>query len=144
MNCPKCKSEKYVKNGIVKERQRYKCKQCSLNYTVEFKAGIKPEYKRLALMMYLEGLGLRSIGRILGVSAVAVMNWIKHIGLKAGDLPMGKVSIKEVEIDEMHTYIGSKKTKDGYGWLLIRWNENGYNMYVATEQPIRETGFGKK
>ena len=26
MNCPKCKSEKYVKDGIIKGKQRFKCK----------------------------------------------------------------------------------------------------------------------
>lgn len=142
MNCPKCKSKEYVKNGVVNTRQRYKCKRCSLNYTVEHKAGIKPEYKRLALMMYLEGMGLRSIGRIIGVSNVSVLKWIKSFGVKAGELPTKGAPIKEVEIDEMHTYIGSKKTKNGFGWLLIKWDENGYSSYVATEQKIRETNFG--
>ena len=144
MNCPKCKSTEYVKNGIVNNRQRYKCKHCSLNYTVEFKAGIRPDYKRLALMMYLEGMGLRSIARILGISAVAVLKWVRNFGIKAGDLPVQKGVLKEIEIDEMHTYIGSKKTKDGCGWLLIKWDENGYNMYVATERPILEINYGKK
>ena len=142
MNCPKCKSEKHVKNGIVNDRQRYKCKQCSLNYTVEYKSGIKPEHKRLALMMYLEGMGFRSIARIIGVSYVAVFNWIKAFGIKAGDLPAKGPPVKEVEIDEMHTYVGSKKTKNGYGWLLIKWDEDGYSSYVATERPILETTYG--
>ena len=142
MNCPKCKSEKHVKNGIINNRQRYKCKHCSLNYTVEFKAGIKPDHKRLALMMYLEGMGFRSISRIIGVSYVAVFNWIKAFGLNAGELPVKGSPIKEVEIDEMHTYVGSKKTKNGYGWPLIKWDENGYSSYVASERKLRETNFG--
>ncbi len=143
MNCPKCKSDQYTKNGIIKGRQRYKCRKCSLNYsTVEYKAGIKPGYKRLALMMYMEGMGLRSIGRIIGVSNVTVLNWIKNFGIKAGELPTKCEPIKEVEIDEMHTYVGSKKTKNGCGWLLIRWDENGYSSYVAIEQKIGETNFG--
>lgn len=142
MNCPKCKSTKYVKNGMVKDRQRYKCKQCSYSYTVEYKAGIKPEYKRLALMMYLEGMGFRSIGRIIGVSNVAILNWVKSFEIKAGELPVKGPPVKEVELDEMHTYIGSKKTKNGYGWLLIRWDENGYNTFVATERKIHATDYG--
>ena len=35
MNCPKCKSEKKVKDGIVKNKQRYKCKGCNYHFTVE-------------------------------------------------------------------------------------------------------------
>ncbi|WP_444876536.1 transposase-like zinc-binding domain-containing protein, partial [Bacteroides heparinolyticus] len=29
MNCPKCKSELKVKNGVIKGVQRYKCKDCN-------------------------------------------------------------------------------------------------------------------
>ncbi|OAV70330.1 hypothetical protein Barb6_01785 [Bacteroidales bacterium Barb6] len=28
MNCPKCSSEKKIKSGFAKGRQRYKCKKC--------------------------------------------------------------------------------------------------------------------
>ncbi len=53
MNCPKCNSSSHNKNGIVGGRQRYKCHDCGYNYA-------------------LEGLGFRSIGRVLGVSHVSV------------------------------------------------------------------------
>ena len=142
MNCPKCKSEQHVKNGVINGRQRYKCKKCSLNYTVEWKAGIKPEFKRLALTLYLEGMGFRGIGRVIGVSYVAVYNWIKDFGIKAGELPQKGEPVKEIELDEMHTYIGSKKTKNGCGLLLIRWDENGYSTFVATERKMRATNYG--
>ncbi len=79
MRCPRCKSDQRVKDGIVKGRQRYQCKACGFRYTVEYKSGITPYFKRLALMMYIEGLGFRSIGRILGVSNVAVLNWVRDL-----------------------------------------------------------------
>lgn len=144
MKCPKCQSEQYVKDGIVKGKQRYKCKDCSFRYTVEYKAGITPYLKRLALMLYLEGMGFRSIGRVLGVSNVAILNWIRAFGLKAGELPEIKEDIKQVEIDEMHSYVGTKKTKDGSGLLLISWEEGGYNVLLATGQQKRVTGYGKR
>jgi len=31
MNCPKCKSDSYCKDGFVQGRQRYKCKKVLLN-----------------------------------------------------------------------------------------------------------------
>ena len=34
MQCPKCKTEQYVKHGIVKGKQRYQCKSCKYTYTV--------------------------------------------------------------------------------------------------------------
>ena len=81
MRCPKCLCEERVKSGIIKGRQRYKCKECKCNYTVELKSTAKPlSVKKQALHLYLEGLGFRSIGRFLGVSNVSVLNWIKSFG----------------------------------------------------------------
>ncbi len=58
MDCPKCRSSKFVKNGIAGGRQRYKCKNCGYNYTVKRKSDVKPkEIRRLALVMYFGGLG---------------------------------------------------------------------------------------
>jgi transposase len=71
----------------------------------------------LALTLYLEGLGIRPIGRILGFSHVAVYNWIKSFGEKIEGVKQKKATI--VEIDEMHSYVGHKKTIAGSGWLLI-------------------------
>ena len=84
---------------MVKEQQRYKCKQCGRNYTVQKRSGeIPEEIRQQAQDMYLEGLGFRAIGRILKVSHTAVYYWIKQAG-KALDLP----------VDELHTYVNKKK-----------------------------------
>ena len=79
INCPKCKSEYYVKSGIVKGRQRYQCKDCNYFFTV-MKEGknIDPYYVVKAIQLYVEGVTLREIERILGVSHVSVMNWIRQ------------------------------------------------------------------
>jgi transposase-like protein len=37
MKCPKCISKESVKSGIIKGKQRYKCKECGCNYTVKYK-----------------------------------------------------------------------------------------------------------
>ena len=119
MDCPKCKSSEHTKDGIIKLLQRYKCKKCNYRYTVEKKSNLKSEEtKRLALEMYLEGLGFRSIGRILKISYGTPYKWIKEMGEKVS-LPKSTEPTEIVELDEMHTYIMSKKTTVGYGLLLI-------------------------
>ncbi len=126
--CPKCKSENRSKDGIVREKQRYRCKECNYRYTVERREAKEstPEIRKLALKLYLEGLGFRSIGRILEFSHVAVYHWIRAFGAEIVSLgDSGSASI--VEIDEMHSYIGSKKTTVGYGLLLIDL-ENGLSI----------------
>jgi hypothetical protein len=70
------------------------------------------------LELYLEGLGFRSIGRLLNFSHVAAYNWIKEFGEKLEELK-SSTSIKVVELDEMHTYISQKKIVVGSGLLLI-------------------------
>ena len=119
MICPRCKNTQNTKDGIVRFKQRYKCKQCNYRYTVEKKSDVKSkEVRRLALQMYLEGLGFRSIGRILKISHVTVYYWIKQWGNDVS-LPTKDQPLEIVELDEMHHYIGNKKTTVGYGLLLI-------------------------
>ena len=97
----RCKSG--LKVGIVQNRQRYKCKSCGYYYSVEKKSDVKSaSTKRLALEMYLEGLGFRAIGRILRVSYVSVYNWIKAYGQTASAL-QSQEAISVVELDELHS-----------------------------------------
>ena len=117
MNCPKCKSDHFVKDGIVKCRQRYLCRKCNYRYTVPFK-GKSIDIKKFALVLYLEGLGFRSIERIINVSNVTVMRWIKSFGKEVELIRREDRELEIIEMDEMHTYIGSKKTIVGYGLLL--------------------------
>ena len=116
--CPRCKSNLSIKSGMVNKRQRYQCKECAYHYSVVQKSDTSTEpQRRLALSLYLEGLGFRSIGRILGFSHVAVYHWIKDFGEQIDRLKQEEASI--VEMDEMHSYVGNKKTIAGSGLLLI-------------------------
>ena len=134
MDCPKCKCTEHNRDGIVRSLQRYKCKQCNYRYTVEKKSNLKSdETKRLALEMYLEGLGFRSIGRILKISYGTVFKWIKEWGEKVS-LPKSEKPIEILELDEMHTYIMSKKTTVGYGLLLIDLEKGMSILCVETGQ----------
>ena len=132
MNCPKCGSTKHCKDGIVKGRQRFKCKQCNYHYTVEQKSDVKSiDIKRLSFEMYLEGVGFRSIGRILKISYGTVFQWIKKWG-ENSELPKRNEAIEVVELDEMHTYVSQKKTAGGYGLLLTDMEKGISLLSVAT------------
>ena len=98
------------------------------------KSTAKPKsLKKQALHLYLEGLGFRSIGRFLGVSNVSVLNWIRDFGAKVQDLHITGQQIEMVEVDEMHSYIGSKKTAVGYGLLLTDMGKDSSTSLLATE-----------
>ncbi len=141
-SCPKCKSKNFRKDGIVKSKQRYLCKDCKHRFTVG-QIGKPNDLKRNALVLYLEGLGFRSIGRYLNVSHVAVFNWIKSFGEKLDEF-RNPGDIDVIELDEMHTYIGSKKTTAGYGLLLIEMGIGSSIVKLAQEEPKLEKGSGKK
>ena len=132
MNCPKCNSGKHVKDGIVKGKQRYFCKECKYRYSVKH-LGKPIELKKAALYLYLEGLGFRSIERFLKVSNVSVMNWIKGFGKEIESLRKTDGTIEIVEMDELHTYIGLKKTTFGYGLLLIDLENGTSTLSLARE-----------
>ena len=131
--CPGCGSADRTKDGIIKERQRWKCKGCNKRYTVERPSDVQPpETKRLALELYLEGLGFRAIGRVLRVSYGTIFGWIKDYGGKAAALK-SEQSIEVVELDEMHTYVSNKKNTSGYGLLLIDMESGSSLLSVDAE-----------
>lgn len=144
MNCPKCKSDRKVKNGVLKGVQRFKCKNCGFNFTVEYKSTSKPiDTKKFGLMLYLEGLGFQSIARLLNVSHVAVIKWIKKYGEQLKELKSDK-PVKIIELDEMHSYIGAKKTIDGFGLLLIEKEDVSLISLLGTEVPKQDKSSGIK
>ena len=119
MKCLKCSSEAIIKNGFMKGLQRYKCKNCSYQFTQETPRGKPLKDKVLALTLYLSGLSMNMTGQIVGVSAQSVMRWIKMFYDKYAEMPLPEGSIQEVEIDEMHHYLSKKNTFSGSGKLLI-------------------------
>jgi transposase-like protein len=139
--CPGCGSADRTKDGIIKGRQRWKCKGCNKRSTVVRPSDVRPpETRRLALELYLEGLGFRAIGRVLKVSYVTVFGWIKEYGRKAAELK-SEQALEVVALDELHTYIGNKKATAGYGLLLIDMASGSSLLSVgaAERQPARNS-----
>ena len=100
-------------------------------------------WKRRAVHLYLEGVGFRAIGRILGVSNVSVMHWIKALGealepLRASRAP---VSSPVIEWDEMWHFVG-KKRSCGYGLLLTDTEASRLIVNLAHALPLLGDGCG--
>lgn len=108
MHCRKCGSEAFVKNGFVAGVQRYKCKECGFQFTRETPHGKPMKDKILALVLYLSGLSMTMIGKIIGVSTQSVMRWIKMFYDKFVENE-SQANIEEIEVDEMVSYINKKK-----------------------------------
>jgi hypothetical protein len=83
----------------------------------------KEKKRRFALSMYLEGLGFHYTARVLGVSHVSVINWARKYG-EGLEIIRNPHPCKVMELDEMHSYTGHKKTAAGFGLVLIEKREN--------------------
>ena len=70
---------------------------------------------------------------------MTVFNWIKNFGEKREKLRSDQ-DIEVVEIDEMHTYIGSKKN---YCWIWIAVDRN-WKQFINCEVGTRGTETGEK
>ena len=113
--CKKCGSGESVKNGIVKGKQRFRCKNCGCN----FRGGDSRTNERVAakkamcILLYAMAKGsFRMMGRMFGRSHSLIYRWVRAFGeaLPEPDVPGG---VKEMEFDEMWHFVGSKKT--GFG-----------------------------
>ncbi len=117
--CPKCASFERHKDGKAHGTQRWKCKGCGCRYTKSTERGYPPQTRWLGVKLYLEGLGFRAIGRILKVSNVAVLKWVKKAAAQLrAERPAYDATARIMEIDEMWRYVGGKTSRSGYGWLL--------------------------
>lgn len=77
INCIKCGSKEYVRNGRVFGWQRYKCKSCGYQFTKMGERGKPLNIWLTCHGLYVFGLSMRQIARVVGVSAQTVSRWIK-------------------------------------------------------------------
>ena len=53
------------------------------------------------------------------MSNVSVLRWIRGFGEQVMTLKKEQTQVEVMELDELHSYVKSKKTPVGYGLLLI-------------------------
>ena len=103
--CKKCDSKNLVKAGFARGLQKFKCKDCkSFQILGDKRCKYSSKIKALAVVMYLENVGLRNIGKILKLPYQTVSKWIKNEAVK---LPETIVNTREIEvlgIDEIVTF----------------------------------------
>jgi transposase-like protein len=137
--CPKCQSQDLIKSGVIKERQRFKCKHCNYSFTV-LKEGkhIDPYYVIKALQLYIEGVTFREIERVLGVSHVSVMNWVKKYSVKAPENYEYRPTYKVLTHKELLDFFSEKQslksagcivTELGDKFMLIKWERFRKNSF---------------
>jgi len=133
----------------MRKKQRYRCKKCNYLFTEGDNRKVPDVVKKLAIHMYLEGLGFRSIERVLGVSNVVIMNWVKSLAKtvetvrKSGEIDKKPV-IRKMELDEMWHCVGKKNGNYGYGLLLIEILEKSWNGNLVVVGKKLAESFGRR
>ena len=117
MHCSRCESGSFCKAGFKDKKQRYLCRDCGCHFTQSHSRRYSEQVKAQAIAMYLEGLGFRAIGRLLGVSNVAVLKWVRQ----AADVLPAPSCVKVVdvlELDELWHFVKKRLSHSGCGLRL--------------------------
>ena len=113
--CKNCKSEKVIKSGKVREKQRYKCKECGYHFVIgDERTNEKIQaLKALCVVLYSLGKGsYNMMGKLFGRNRSLIYRWIKEAGLNTEE-PAIDGEITQIEFDEMWHFIESKKRSFG-------------------------------
>ena len=131
--CPRCQSTEIRKDGIVKRRQRFRCKTCNFRFTVQH-IGKPINKRREAFILYLAGLDYRRIGKLIDTSHVTIFNWLKNINGNIKQIKGEKLKAIQTEnvIKHLKQESNNKQTK---GLLLIEFTDETTNiMFVMKDK----------
>lgn len=137
--CKNCHATQTVKNGFVRDQQRYQCKGCGYNFVLGDQRYSHATEVKKALCIILYSLGKASFGfmaKLLGVSRTTTYYWIRQAAAGT-DEPAIASHIREIEFDEMWHFIQSKKEKSGLSkpWIVAQGELlPGYSVVVMLQR----------
>ena len=123
---------KLVKNGISEaKKQRYKCKNCKKSVVEKYSYNAYFSYINDQIKLLLvEGLGIRSIARVLKISAGTLL---KRIITIANNIKLPKATPKCIyEIDELCTFVKSKNKRIWIVYALERESKKIVDFNIGT------------
>ena|SRR5665213_2929231 len=107
-SCKNCKTGRCVKAGLqANGKQKWKCKIC-FKYqqsTYSYQGYVISD--EIIKRFIAEGVGLRSMSRLLRISCTTIIKRIRAIAKDISPPPLFKAN-QVYEVDEMHTFIFSK------------------------------------
>src|SRR3712207_6398830 len=101
LRCKRCGGEEHVKNGLMRGKQRYRCRACGLNFTDAPPRRMPLAMKVTAVLLYLSGLSMNRTAKLLGVSTPTVLAWIERFAEVFARKPEPEGRAVVVELDEM-------------------------------------------
>ena len=117
--CKRCGGAKYVKNGLMRGKQRYLCKTCGLAFTDTPTRGKPLALKAAAVLLYVSGLSMNRTAKLLGVSTPTVQAWLEQFAAAYAQKPKPEGRAVVIELDEMWHYVKKSQSHSGSGKLGI-------------------------
>jgi len=77
--------------------------------------GKDPALQQQACQLYLEGMGMRAIGRVLNIHHKTVSRWLVRTAQALPASPLQTEACSFIEIDELCTFIAKKNLNVGSG-----------------------------
>jgi transposase len=137
LRCKGCGSEEHVKNGLMRGKQRYRCRACGLNFTDTPPRGMPLAVKAAAVLLYVSGLSMNRTAKLLGVSTPTVQAWLERFAEDHAKKPEPEGRALVIELDEMWHYLKKNPRSSGSGKLGIVLQGGSWtgNAAVAIELP---------
>ena len=137
LRCKRCGSGEHVKNGLMRGKQRYRCRACGLNFTDTPPRGKPLALKIAAVLLYVSGLSMNRTAKLLGVSTPTVQAWIERFAAAYAPKPEPQGRALVIELDEMWHYLKNSRTSSGSGRLGIALRGGSWtgSAAVAIELP---------
>ncbi len=113
--CKRCGGLGHVKGGLARGHQRHRCRACGCHFADTPMRGKPPAMKALAVLLHgMGGVSLSAIGRLLGVSDVAVLKWVRAEASALPE-PEGSRAVVTGEVDGMWRFLKKTLPSPGCG-----------------------------
>jgi insertion element IS1 protein InsB len=136
--CMYCSCDNLIKSGkTTNEKQRYLCKNCGNrfieNYTYQ---AYQPQINKAIIQLNNEGVGIRSISRILKISTTTLLKRILFIADSIPNPPI--VKCQTYEVDEMRTFVQKKSRLIWIVYALERSTKSvvSFNVGARTNRTL--------
>ena len=118
MKCIHC-NHLCIKKGFSGLTQRYQCKNCKKYQQKDYSYQRVWDQAEVVMRLNNEGLGVRSMSRILTIPKTTICRMIEKIGMKIRYAEQNEEQ-QEYELDELYTYVGNKKNEC---WIMYAINK---------------------
>jgi len=138
--CKNCGGTQCTRNGKVRNKQRFKCKECSCNFVIgDKREKASPQAKALSVLLY--GTGKSSYGfiaKLFNVTRPAVLKWLRNASGRLAE-PTIDDELKELQFNEVWHFICEKNKSGASGgpWIALQTKPSDDLLAIVLLRPLK-------